>query len=124
MDLVSAWRNRDPRESASKRGYGSSPGSAWQRFRRRFVAQLLERGIPPYCGAHLPDGPSTQDSQCQADGIKNPDANIFDHAPPLTEAERAAAVAGDRSAFDDPLRIQLLCARCHNAKSRREQDMR
>ncbi len=109
------------RGSASRRGYGSSKGSAWQVFRRSFLAQLLEAGVMPVCGATLPNGPQTQDSRCRRDqqwSVESRDGSglHFDHAPALTAQERAAAVAGDRRAFDDPRRIQLLCADCHRAK--------
>lgn len=101
------------RGSASSRGYDSRN---WRPFRRRFVQMLIEAGIQPICGAALPDGPQTQDSQCQAEGRQTWDDLHFDHEPPLTESERKIA-----SIVCDPLRIQLLCGfPCHARKTERE----
>lgn len=113
------------RGSAFYRGYGSSQGSAWQVFRRRFKALLIAQDIPPVCGATLPGGPVTQDSLCKQQGRLTFTANNgqdlhYDHEPPLTEQERQRARTGDRSAFDDPLRIQLLCRDCDTAKTNRQ----
>ena len=99
--------------TASSRGYGSR----WQAFRPRFIGELIKAGVLPICGAHLPGGPQTHDSQCQAEGIQNGDDLDFDHEPPLTDEERQ-----DVRKVCDPLRIQLLCgSRCHAAKTRRQQ---
>ncbi len=91
--------------------------SWWRRWRPTFVASLIQAGIPPVCGAHLAGGPVTTHSRCQVDGLMvgaSADGSSlhFNHAPELTEAEQ-----GDRSIVCDPLRIELLCASCHNALS-------
>lgn len=76
---------------------------------------LLDRGIPPVCGAALPEGPKTQDSYCRRDGVLTFHRLHLDHEPPLTEAER-----GDVSKVCDPLRLQLLCFVDHARKTERE----
>lgn len=96
------------RGSASSRGYGA----AWERFRRLFVALLVAAGIAPVCGAALPDGPQTQDSQCKAAGLLVGDDLQLDHEPPLTEAERQQP-----RAVCDPRRVQFLCRACHARKT-------
>lgn len=93
----------------------------WQRFRERFFSNLLASHIVPECGAVLPGGPTTTDSECKRDGIPTFDQLELDHAWPLTLDERAAAAQGDRRAVDDPLRCQLLCRTCHSKKTAREQ---
>ena len=100
------------RGSASARGYGS----AWVQFRLRFIAKLIDQGILPVCGASLPDGPQTAHSSCRAQGLMKGEDLHLDHDPPLRDDERA-----NRAAVHDERRIQLLCASCHNAKTRREQ---
>lgn len=82
---------------------------------------LIEAGVSPVCGATLPGGPQTNDSQCQASGLltfQSADGSDLqqDHEPRLTEAERR-----DPHAVCDPLRIQLLCRSCHSAKTARGQ---
>lgn len=77
---------------------------------------LVSAGIPPCCGAALPDGPKTQDSQCAASGLMvfasaNGASLHLDHEPPLRPEER-----GDTVAVTDENRIQLLCSLCHAAK--------
>jgi hypothetical protein len=109
------------RETAHVRGYTSAESSPWRAFRRRFLARLVELGIPPVCGSVLPNGPITTHSRCKKDGVwtfTSDDGSSlhFDHEPELTDAERAAVAHGDRTAFDDERRIQLLCAACHTAR--------
>lgn len=100
------------RGTSTERGYGSY----WRRFRPQFIGMLVEAGIAPVCGAALPEGPQTKDSQCKAQGLYTLDGLHLDHEPPLTEAERKV-----RAIVCDPRRIQLLCgARCHQAKTQRE----
>jgi hypothetical protein len=118
-------RHQDRHQGTSyQRGYTSSKGSAWRLFRRRFMAALVEAGLAPVCGAALPDGPQTDDSRCKAAGrltfISDDGTGLhLDHEPELSEAERAAATSGDRAAFDDDRRVQLLCSACHAAKHQR-----
>ena len=100
------------RGSASARGYTS----AWHRFCLWVQGQMVLLGILPVCGAILPGGPVTTDSQCKAAGLltfRSADGSALhhDHEPPLTEAERR-----DASKVCDPMRLQLLCASCHAAK--------
>jgi hypothetical protein len=99
------------RGSAWKRGYNS----AWHSFREQFIVMLQERGILPICGATLPNGPQTQDSQCKGQGIQEWQALHFDHEPPLQPHER-----NNMHAVCNPLRIQLLCPRDHSRKTERE----
>ncbi len=94
--------------SSSSRGYGS----AWQAFRRRFIAQLVQMNIIPVCGASLPSGPQTAHSRCRELGLMVGHGLHLDHEPPLTDAERA-----NRAAVCDERRIQLLCSSCHAAKT-------
>ena len=102
------------RDTSHERGYTTA---GWFRFRQRFIIQLLDAGIPVVCGAALPDGPPTaRFSLCTANGEMNSHRLELDHEPPLTDAERARAVQGDRSAFDDPRRVGFLCAACHKHK--------
>ncbi len=91
--------------------------SWWRKWRLSFVTLLIQAGIAPVCGAHLPGGPVTTHSRCQAEGVltgASADGTSLhlNHAPELTEAEQH-----DRSIVCDPLRIELLCASCHNALS-------
>lgn len=105
------------RGSAHSRGYTSY----WQNvFRPQFIQMLIAEGIVPVCGAALPGGPRTQDSQCRADGhltftSSDGSALHLDHEPPLTDAERQ-----NRAAVCDPMRVRLLCASCHSGKTQRE----
>ncbi len=89
------------RGSARSRGYNG----AWEAFREAFIGQLVQLGITP---------------ACEAQGLLECQGLHLDHEPPLTQAERAAAIAGDRRAMDDPLRVQLLCAADHSAKTMRD----
>ncbi len=103
---------RPKRPTASARGYNR----AWLYFKPAYVGMLITLGITPVCGAALPAGPDTQDSKCKAARLltwasRDGSALHLDHVPPLTDAERR-----DESKVCDPLRIQLLCASCHNAK--------
>lgn len=112
-----ASRSERLRGTASARGYGV----AWRAFRPVFVGILVAAGIVPACGASLPDGPHTTDSQCQAKGLVTMASDdgsdlALDHEPPLSDAERR-----DLRAVCDPHRIQLLCRSCHSAKTLREQ---
>jgi hypothetical protein len=103
---------RFPRENRHARGYDY----AWAGFMARFPSHLVVSGIPPVCGATLPDGPQTHDSQCRALGLltfTSADGSALhgDHEPPLRDDERA-----DHRAVCDPRRVQLLCAACHARK--------
>jgi hypothetical protein len=105
------------RGSARDRGYTAH----WDRVVAAFITRLVDLGIPPVCGASLPGGPNTaQYSRCLEQGIQNGERLHTDHEPPLTDEERAAAAAGDRTAFDNPLRLGLLCFDCHREKTRLE----
>lgn len=110
-------RDRE-RGTSHQRGYGTA---TWGRFRRQFIAQLVELGITPCCGAALPDGPQTQDSLCKAEGLVTMDGLHLDHEPPLTEAERRVPAI-----VCDATRVQLLCSRygCHSRKTRRQAEAR
>jgi len=77
--------------------------------------RLIALDIPPVCGAVLPTGPQTQDSQCKQAGVWNAESLHLDHEPPLTAAERQR-----HEAVCDPNRVQWLCASCHDAKTRRQ----
>jgi hypothetical protein len=98
-------------------------GHAWSVvFRQHFVGLLLQAGLTVKCGAALPDGPKTQDSECQALGRITTRGLELDHAPALTEAERQAAIQGDRRAVDDPFRVQWLCSDCHRKATARRRE--
>lgn len=102
-------RTRDRyRGSAASRGYGH----VWQAFRPQFMGMLVAAGIPPVCGARLPNGPTTSHSQCRAAGLINGTDLHLHHEPPLSEAERQ-----DVRAVCDPTRIEALCSTCHNAET-------
>lgn len=110
---VCSAKREQARGSAHARGYGVT----WRAFMGQFVALLIAAGVPPVCGATLPGGPRTQDSQCRAQGLLtgiNPDGSALhgDHEPPLQEWERRHA-----SIVCNPLRIQLLCRVCHSLKT-------
>jgi hypothetical protein len=100
------------RGSRHQRGYTSR----WVRFRAQFTTLLLAQGIPPVCGAALPTGPSTTDSQCRAAGVWTTEDLQLHHDPPLTVAERA-----HHHLVCDPNRVRFLCASCHSAVTRRQQ---
>jgi hypothetical protein len=113
-------RDHSNQRRAAQIGDDSVYGAKWRRFRRVFVGQLVAAGVLPICGATLPDGPASNPSACKSDGLQtfvSPDGvNLHvHHEPDLTTAERRAAVAGDRSAVDDPRRCVLLCGPCHAA---------
>ncbi len=101
------------RGTSADRGYDHH----WARFRLHFVFLLAERGIPPVCGASLPTGPDVaRYSRCKAERIENGAGLHLHHEPALTDLERAAAIAGDRRAVDDPDRCGFLCRACHAAR--------
>lgn len=107
------YKDVEPRGSAASRGYGAS----WRAFRVEFFTALASAGIPPVCGATLPNGPQTCDSQCSAQGyaaFTSEDGTELhlDHEPPLTGAER-----NDPTKVCDKDRIQLLCRACHSRKA-------
>ncbi len=107
------------RGTATARGYGVR----WRTFRVWLRNRMIAWHIVPVCGATLPGGPVTTDSQCQAEGRlvdANPDGSDlhYDHEPPLQAHERS-----DVRAVCDPLRIQLLCEACHNRKTQRDQQL-
>jgi hypothetical protein len=104
------------RGSAHERGYTA----AWTKWRPAFRQALISQGIYPSCGAALPTGPRTQDSQCKAQGLlvsRSQDGTDlhFDHEPPLTDDERK-----DPRKVMDANRIQLLCSACHSVKTANE----
>lgn len=99
------------RGSRTARGYTEQ----WYRFRAEVFRALLRHGIVPSCGATLPGGPQTTDSRCLAEGRIVASRLHLDHAPPLTPEERQ-----DPRAVCDRRRVQVLCAACHAAKTRRE----
>lgn len=100
------------RGSSASRGYNAH----WQAFRRQFRAMLIAHDIPPVCGAALPDGPPSTVSRCHAAGRLNAADLHLDHWPPLRDDERA-----NRRAVCDPRRVRFLCASCHNALTRAQQ---
>ena len=105
------------RGSNTARGYTGQ----WRAFVRQFTLALVTHGIAPICGAHLPDGPRTEQfSRCHQDGLFTSSGLQLDHEPPLTQAERERARHGDRSAIDDPLRVGFLCGVCHQAKTQQQ----
>jgi hypothetical protein len=106
------------RGTFTQRGYGIH----WVRFVAWWKQYLVsEFGRPAICGAAFPGGPETLPySQCRQRGLLTGTNLHLDHEPPLTSAERQAAVRGDRSAVDNPLRVALLCAACHSAKTQKE----
>ena len=102
------------RGSARARGYNG----IWEGFRVVFIGLLVAAGIAPVCGATLPDGPKTQDSECRRLGLQtfaSADGSSLhlDHDPPLQPSERR-----DASRVCDAARIQLLCASCHARRLR------
>lgn len=101
------------RGTAAARGYDSY----WQRWRLWWLRRLIAFGLAPVCGARWPGAPATSDSQCgeRLVGIRPGDWHL-DHTPPLTAGERSV-----RTIVCDPMRVQLLCATCHTAKTQREQ---
>lgn len=107
-----ARHSEQRRGSASQRGYNSS----WERFRLQYIALLVEHGILPICGAALPTGPKTHDSQCKQEGrIVGGSSLHLDHEPPLQDWERKIP-----SRVMDKNRLQILCFACHAAKTLRE----
>lgn len=94
------------RVSSARMGYGRT----WRAFRERYIAMLVEAGIPPVCGAHLPGGPETEHSRCQAEGRQTSSGLHLNHHPPLKAFERK-----DTRIVCDPLRIELLCPSDHSA---------
>ncbi len=106
------------RGTASQRGYDAF----WLRFRKEWLNTLVVlHGILPVCGAAFPDGPPWRASACADSGLltfASADGSSLhlDHVPELEDHERR-----DRQAVCDPLRIVLLCATCHNAKTARSQ---
>ncbi len=92
----------------------------WQAFRPRFLAQLVDAGILPVCGAALPSGPASDHSQCHAAGALtwtslDGSSLHFDHEPALVDHERQ-----NPQAVCDENRIVLLCQSCHAAKTAKE----
>jgi hypothetical protein len=79
------------------------------------VQALVYQGILPVCGAVLPKGPQTKDSQCRETGRLNASDLHLDHEPPLSDHERS-----DAHAVCDPTRVQLLCFSCHTRKTLRD----
>lgn len=108
-----ATAREQQRGTRSERGYDAR----WQRFRQWFIDQLIAKGIPPACGAALPGGPSMADSRCRRRDRVETDKLHLDHDPPLQPHERR-----DWRRVCDPLRVGFLCASCHSAKTRSEQN--
>lgn len=113
---TSARSIEQARGTATQRGYGA----AWRAFRPQFIGLLLGAGIPPICGAALPDGPTSTADTCLAEGKhthNNQDGSSlhFDHDPPLADYERQ-----DIAAVCDPKRIMLRCRDHHTAKTVKE----
>lgn len=80
-----------------------------------FIGELVRQGIAPVCGAKLPNGPSGNRSQCQADGrltFASADGSQLhgNHEPELQDWERSQPTF-----VMDARRVELLCAECHNA---------
>lgn len=100
------------RGTAASRGYDSR----WVAFKRWFINRLIALDLAPVCGARLPGAVETTDSQCKAAGVLTWRGLHLDHTPPLREDERQ-----DWAIVCDAMRVQLLCAHCHSAKTRREQ---
>lgn len=99
------------RGTRTARGYGST----WTRWRLHYLAALVAQGIPPICGATLPEGPQTTHSQCKAAGLWTGSSSQreglhLNHEPPLRDDERAFP-----HLVCDARRIELLCATCHAA---------
>jgi hypothetical protein len=94
------------RPSAHKRGYTKQ----WDRFRTvYFPAMLVEKGIPPCCGARLASGPSRH-STCAAAGLVNFEGLELHHEPPLQDWEREHP-----HLVCDPDRVEFLCKPDHAA---------
>jgi hypothetical protein len=109
----SCARKRDgQRGSASSRGYGVR----WRSFLGWWRNQIVTLGGVVVCGATMPGGPVTTDSECRRRGVLNDKSLHFDHEPPLSDAERT-----NPNAVCDARRIQALCASCHARKTLREQ---
>lgn len=98
------------RGSRHARGYDQQ----WVRFVLVFRRMLMDRHLLPICGARLSGTPSPH-SQCAQRGRVTLEALHCDHEPPLEDWERQ-----DPRRVCDPERVQLLCARCHSAKTRAE----
>ena len=101
-------RQAQHRTSAHARGYTR----AWEHFRTvTYPSLLVERDIPPACGARLQAGPNPY-SQCARSGRLNMDGLELDHDPPLQQWERSK-----RERVCDPHRVGYLCKTCHTAKT-------
>jgi hypothetical protein len=107
MERDRSTRRRDSSDAV----YGNAD---WRRFRERFFALLVEANVVPCCGAQLPDGPATNPSLCRGAALSFANLHLH-HEPELSQAERQAAVLGDRRAVDDPQRIVALCKSCHSS---------
>lgn len=97
------------RPNSSQRGYG------WTWVNWPYLEMLIEAGIEPVCGAVLPGGPVTSNSQCKAaarNTLTSQDGSKLhrNHVPPLEDWEREHP-----SRVMDPNRIELLCRECHSA---------
>jgi 5-methylcytosine-specific restriction enzyme A len=95
------------RGSAASRGYGA----AWRAFVARYREMLITQDIAPVCGASLPGGPAMTASRCRAEGRLEARTQVH-HDPPLRDEERQ-----DERAVCDPLRVGLLCVRCHSGET-------
>lgn len=104
-------RPRDTRPTATARGYGTR----WLRFKEWWIAQIVQRGIAPVCGARW-TGLSPEHSVCLQQGLFTGGRLHLDHRWPVRPAERE-----DAESFFDPERVQLLCPACHSRKTQSEQ---
>lgn len=99
------------RGSAHSRGYGAQ----WRRYTLSYRQRLVALGIPPVCGARLPEAPVTTDSRCAQEG-KVTSGHVVDHIMPVSGPHDPR--------FYDPANHQLLCdgrgCGCHDAKRQRE----
>ena len=102
------------RETAHQRGYTSR----WRAWRKGWMQRLIGFGITPVCGARWPGQPPSGASKCRAPGLRTSTDLHLHHTPPLREWERK-----DEARVCDPLRVELLCATCHNAETSREKEM-
>lgn len=93
------------RGSAASRGYGWR----WNLLRIAFIRELVNRQVPPVCGARL-DGLSSADSLCTVEGLFVFDGLDCDHIE--------AHEGNSDPRFWDMSNLQLLCHdRCHARKT-------
>jgi len=100
-EKVKAKAYENWRGSSHQRGYGGRWRALSQSVRRRY----------PLCGDRPPGAPETRDSVCKAEGRVGLGEHC-DHIVPVT--------GPDDLKFYDKSNLQVLCARCHQAKRGRE----